>query len=115
MEDIRRWLRKIGEYLIRKSHPTFSQIQRIHREGVEECQARCTHERLSFAFHPFVLCKDCEKVIRVATDSEQEKATRMMQKKMDIGLDDETLKTLEAAPIKIQEFYIPEIEEINTW
>ena len=50
---------------------SYSDMKARQAKELEIFQSHCKHKHLSFRYTPFVVCSNCQKVIRISTDKEQ--------------------------------------------
>jgi len=79
-KDSRGLFRRIGEFFIRKSHQaeSFRMLKQRHEREVATYQAECPH-RSQLLWHPFWVCTNCEKWVRMATDEEIQAESKLRQ------------------------------------
>ena len=99
MEDtLKRELWKMLRFLLRHISPpeSFSSMKARHDWEIKIFQEHCHHKNESFRFYPHVICVNCQKVLRQATDEEIKRERRTFLKKLNQDIS-EALKERVAA------------------
>ena len=84
---------------------TYAQMIERHNREIEIFQSHCPHRELAFAFHPFAICRNCEKVVRLATEEEKQQDIQKCWDRDTQGLDKDTLESMEFEPTMVAGFY----------
>ena len=62
---------------VRPQPESFSAMRARQDKEVFDFQKRCKHKEVSFRYSPFVVCINCQKVLRNATNEEQERESKI--------------------------------------
>ena len=102
--SIKRFIAKYLGFWALPEH-SYTQMTERHNREIEIFQSHCSHKELNFDFHPFAICANCQKVVRMATKEEQTQAVQKCWDRLNKGLDKETLESIETTPTAISGFY----------